>query len=131
VTDSGVLLNQPKLCNCEGYGKWSTENTTEMLKVGCRILPDNWVAGLMANAARCRANVMRSPGLATVLNPLIGYERAARIAKESLKTGKSVYDLALEARVVTRAQLDALMDPSRITGSPVARRLRKTTQKRR
>jgi aspartate ammonia-lyase len=102
----------------------------EMLKDGCMILSDQCIAGITANAERCRANVMRSPGLATVLNPLIGYERAALIAKESLRTGRSVYDLALAARVVTRAQLEALMDPSRMTGSPVAKRPRKTAQKR-
>jgi aspartate ammonia-lyase len=103
----------------------------EMLSDGCRILADQCLAGITANAERCRANVMRSPGLATVLNPVIGYERAALIAKESLRTGKSVYDLALESRVVTREQLDMLMDPSRMTGSTMAPRMRKRKTTRR
>jgi aspartate ammonia-lyase len=97
-------------------------DSIDMLKDGCRILSDQCVAGITANAARCRANVMRSPGLATVLNPVIGYERAALIAKESLRTGKSVYDLALETRVVTRSQLDALMDPGKMTRPTVPAR---------
>jgi aspartate ammonia-lyase len=93
-----------------------------MLKDGCRILSDQCVVGITANVERCRTNVMRSPGLATVLNPLIGYERAALIAKESLRTGKSVYDLALDMRIVTKKQLDALMDPRRMTGPTVLSR---------
>ena len=101
----------------------------EMLSDGCRILADQCVAGITANAEHCRANVMRSPGLATVLNPVIGYERAALIAKESLRTGTSVYDLALESRIITREQLDELMDPSRMTGLTVARA--RTRRKRR
>jgi aspartate ammonia-lyase len=102
----------------------------EMLKDGCRILSDQCVAGITANAERCRANVLRSPGLATVLNPLIGYERAALIAKESLRTGRSVYDLALEARVVTREQLEALMDPSRMTGPTGLQKAQRTARKK-
>jgi aspartate ammonia-lyase len=97
-------------------------DSIEMLKDGCRILSDRCVAGITANVERCRSNVMRSPGLATVLNPLIGYERAALIAKESLRAGRSVYDLALEMRIVTKEQLDALMDPRRLTGPSVPMR---------
>jgi len=94
-------------------------DSIEMLKDGCRILSDRCVSGITANVERCRANVMRSPGLATALTPLIGYERAASIAKESLKTGTSVFDLALDMRIVTKEQLDALMDPRRMTGPTV------------
>lgn len=99
----------------------------EMLKDGCGILADRCVSGITANVERCRRNVMNSPGLATVLNPLIGYERAALIAKESLRTGKSVFDLALETRIATREQLDALMDPARMTGPTVRRKNRKVS----
>ncbi len=95
-------------------------DSIEMLKDGCRILSDRCVSGITANVERCRANVLRSPGLATALTPLIGYERAASIAKKSLTTGASVFDLALAMRIVTRQQLDALMDPRRMTGPTVS-----------
>lgn len=94
-------------------------DSIEMLKDGCRILADQCVAGITANVDRCIGNVLRSPGLATILNPIIGYERAALIAKEALRTGKSVYDLALETRIVTKEQLIALMDPRKMTGPTV------------
>ena len=97
-------------------------DSIEMLKDGCRILSDRCVSGITANVERCRANVLRSPGLATALTPLIGYERAASIAKKSLTTGASVFDLALAMRIVTREQLDALMDPRRMTGPTVSAR---------
>jgi len=106
-------------------------DSIDMLKDGCRILSDQCVAGITANVERCRANVMRSPGLATVLNPVIGYERAALIAKEALRTGKSVYDLALETRIVTREQLDALMDPRKMTGPTVPAQAKKRAKAKR
>ncbi|MCX6136183.1 MAG: aspartate ammonia-lyase [Ignavibacteriales bacterium] len=83
--------------------------SARMLKDGCRILADRCVRGITADAERCRANVERSPGLATLLNPFIGYERAASIAKECLKTGRPVYDLVLEKGWMDKKSLDNLM----------------------
>ena len=55
------------------------------------------------------------PALVTALNPYIGYARSSEIAKEALATGKRVYDLVLESKLMTREDLDALLRPEVLT----------------
>jgi aspartate ammonia-lyase len=59
--------------------------------------------------------VQSSIGLVTALVPIIGYEQSAAIAKEALKTGRSVYDLVLHKGLLTRAQLDDMLRPENMT----------------
>ena len=58
--------------------------------------------------------VERSPMLATALNPIIGYDEGAKIAKESIKTGRSIRELA-EQKGVSRAALKKALDLGRMT----------------
>ncbi|MFK4763854.1 aspartate ammonia-lyase [Desulfobaculum sp. SPO524] len=83
----------------------------DMLRRGCRILQDRCVSGITANRERCREMVEQSIGIVTPLNPIIGYEKSAAIAKEALETGKSVYDLVLEHKVLTKEKLDEILSP--------------------
>ena len=83
------------------------------------VLTSRCVRGITANREVCRGYVERSIGLVTALNPLLGYERSSGIAKEALSTGASVYDLVIDKGLLTRAELDAILDPSRMT-SPLA-----------
>ena len=66
-----------------------------------RLFADRCVAGIEADVERCLAYAESSPSLGTSLNPYIGYERAAEIVKESVKTGRSVRDIVVER--VTRS----------------------------
>jgi aspartate ammonia-lyase len=59
--------------------------------------------------------VERSIGLVTALNPVLGYERSASIAKEALKTGGNVYDLVLEKGWLSKEQLDEMLKPENMT----------------
>jgi aspartate ammonia-lyase len=79
------------------------------------------VAGILADVARCRAYFETSPALATILNPIIGYLAAAEVAKESVKRGIPIPQLVLEKGLLTREQLDALLDPKAITSMADAR----------
>ncbi len=69
------------------------------------------IDGILANEENCRLYVKQSIGIVTALKPFIGYEKSTEIAKEALKTGKSVYDLVLEKGVLTKEQLDTILDP--------------------
>jgi len=64
----------------------------------CRTLTEKCVRGITANAAHAEDMVRRSIGIVTQLNPIIGYEAAADIAKEALRTGKSVHDIVVSER---------------------------------
>ena len=73
------------------------------------------LAGMDANAELCRAEVERSIALATGLNPHIGYEQAAALAKEALATGKTIRELAREKKLLSEEQLSEALDPWRMT----------------
>jgi aspartate ammonia-lyase len=73
------------------------------------------ISGIEANRERCLAYVQNSIGLVTALNPVLGYERSAAIAKEALDTGASVYSLVLEKGWLSKEQLDDLLTPENMT----------------
>jgi aspartate ammonia-lyase len=79
------------------------------------VLSSRCIAGITANRERCRDYLERSPALATFLNPIIGYERAAEIAKESAATGRSVVALVREKKILTEAELRALFSKENLT----------------
>jgi aspartate ammonia-lyase len=86
-----------------------------ILKNACVTLATRCVSGIRANEERCRYYVQNSIGLVTALNPVIGYEKSAAIAKEALASGGSVYDLVLQKGWLTKEKLDDLLSPANMT----------------
>ena len=80
-----------------------------------RVFAERCVAGLEADEARCRELVDRSLMLVTALNPHIGYDRAAAVAKEALATGRTLREIVLEKKLLDAATLDAALDPRAMT----------------
>jgi aspartate ammonia-lyase len=78
------------------------------------------VEGLTANVERMKAYVDNSVGVITAINPHVGYETAARIAREANVSGKPVRELILRDKVLTKAQLDAILDPFEMTKPGIA-----------
>ncbi|HEX4056650.1 MAG TPA: class II fumarate hydratase [Tepidisphaeraceae bacterium] len=87
----------------------------ELLSRAARIFADRCVAGLEANAQRCAELVEQSLAMCTSLAPAIGYDKAAEIAKESFKTGKTVRQIAAEKKLMSDADLKKALDPMRMT----------------
>jgi aspartate ammonia-lyase len=85
------------------------------LTAACRTLGERCVRGITANRERARELLDSSTALVTALNPYIGYARASEIAKEALATGRRVYDLVLERKLLSREELDALLRPEVLT----------------
>jgi len=83
----------------------------QMLPRAIRTLSRLCVTGITANAEVCRRYVENSIGLVTALNPHIGYENSTRIAKEALESGKSVFDLVLEHKLMSREKLEEILRP--------------------
>ena len=69
------------------------------------------IDGITANPEHCRNMVEHSIGIVTALKPYIGYALSTEIAKEALETGGSVYNLVLEKNILTKEQLDKILDP--------------------
>ncbi|HEV2979508.1 MAG TPA: aspartate ammonia-lyase [Casimicrobiaceae bacterium] len=85
------------------------------LRNGCLTLAERCVKGITANREHLRASVEHSIGIVTALNPYIGYANATEIAQQALKTGKSVYDLVLEKKLLSKEELDAILQPDVLT----------------
>jgi fumarate hydratase class II len=86
-----------------------------LLASASRVLADKAVAGIVANEETCSGYIEISPSMATALNPLIGYDKAAEIAKRSFKERRPVRELAAEMTDLTPAQIDHALDPRRQT----------------
>ena len=88
-------------------------NTFRVFRLHC-------VEGITANGERMKAYVDQSVGVITAINPHVGYETAARIAREANLTGKPVRELILRDQVLTKEQLDAILDPFEMTRPGIA-----------
>ncbi|MFF3314025.1 aspartate ammonia-lyase [Streptomyces sp. NPDC003035] len=87
------------------------------LRAACLTLAERCVVGITANTDALRATVENSIGLATALNPHIGYTAATAIAQEALLTGRSVAELTLEKGLLPAARIAELLTPERLTGT--------------
>ena len=83
----------------------------EMLVNAMNTLREKCVVGITANPEVCRRMVYNSIGLVTALNPYLGYETSTMLAKEALQTGKGIYDLVLEHRLMSEEELHKVLLP--------------------
>lgn len=75
----------------------------------CNALREKCVVGITANASRTQDMVMQSIGIVTQLNPILGYEQSAAIAREALDSGKSIYDISVkERKLITQEKWDEI-----------------------
>jgi fumarate hydratase class II len=89
--------------------------SVRLLAAVSRVFADKALAGLTANADTCRDYIEISPSMATALNPLIGYDKAAEIAKRAFKERRPVRELAREMTALSPADIEAALDPARQT----------------
>ncbi|MFD3448399.1 aspartate ammonia-lyase [Microbacteriaceae bacterium 4G12] len=87
---------------------------------GFRTFTDHCLVGIEANEDRMKKYVERSVGIITAVNPHIGYEVAARIAREAILTGKPVRELCLKYDVLSEEELDLILDPYEMTHPGIA-----------
>lgn len=83
----------------------------EMLVNAMNTLREKCIVGITANEEVCRRMVYNSIGLVTALNPYLGYETSTMLAKEALETGKGIYDLVLEHKLMSEEELHKVLRP--------------------
>jgi fumarate hydratase class II len=86
-----------------------------ILRNACDVFAEKCVAGITANEKRCRELVELSMAMVTALAPKIGYDRAAEIAKESARTGKTIREICLEKKILPEGELNDALDPVKMT----------------
>ena len=83
------------------------------------------IEGIEANKKHCEEQVRHSIGIVTALKPYIGYSNCTEIAKEALDSGKSVYDLVLERNLLSKKQLDVILNPKNMIHPSMIEDIRK------
>jgi fumarate hydratase class II len=86
-----------------------------------RLLADSSIAGMKVRRGNVAAALDRNPILVTALNPIIGYERAAAIAKRAYREGRPVFDVALEDSGLPATDLRKLLDPAALARGGIHR----------
>jgi fumarate hydratase, class II len=89
--------------------------SAELLGIGSRNLADHALAGFTVNHARLQDALARNPILVTALNPVIGYEKGAAIAKKAYAEGRPILDVAAEMTQLSVDELRRLLDPKTLT----------------
>ncbi len=89
--------------------------SVRLLAKSARAFVEFCLEGLKANPDRCEAGIEQSLSMVTSLAPLIGYEKAAELAKVAMKTGKTIRELCLEEQVLPEKELAEALDPRRMT----------------
>jgi fumarate hydratase class II len=91
----------------------------ELLASSSRLLADKAIATFKVNEAKLKEALSRNPILVTALNPIIGYQKAAQIAKTAYSEGRPIIDVALEHTELDRAQLETLLNPEKLTAGGI------------
>jgi len=87
-----------------------------LLAAASKNFADKCVSGIKADREHCEEMIEKSLAMVTSLSPRIGYDAAAKIAKEAYQTGRTVREIALEKKVLPPEELDKLLDPRTMTG---------------
>ena len=93
----------------------ATLESIRLMAAGSRAFVDFCVDEMEANQEQCEASVEKSLSMVTSLNPHIGYEKAAALAKEAFKTGRTIRELCREEGVLPDATLNDALDPWKMT----------------
>lgn len=94
---------------------YNLNQSVTLLAKASRVLADQAIQGFTVNEERIGTLVGRNPIIVTALNPVIGYETGAKIAKQAYAEGRLVKDVALEKTSLTSEELDRLLDPRQLT----------------
>jgi len=90
-------------------------DSAKLLGGACAMFTDNLLADLEPDEERCRALIEGSLAMCTSLAPVVGYDKAAAIAKQAFAEGKTVRQLALEQHLLPKGELDRLLEPFSMT----------------
>jgi fumarate hydratase class II len=93
----------------------SLVSSIQLLSNACEVLAEKAIDGFVVNESVINQSLERNPILVTALNPVIGYELGAKIAKRAYAEDRAVKDVALEMTELGEAEIDRLLDPYKLT----------------
>jgi aspartate ammonia-lyase len=121
-----VMGNDQTLAACSQAGQlelnvmmpmmaYNLLQSLEVLTNGIEAFTERCVRGICADVARCKELAEHSIGLATALNPYIGYSAAAKVAQEAMERGVTLRQVVLEKGYLSGEELDEILDPFSMT----------------
>ena len=121
-----VMGNDTTVAMCGAAGQFElnvmmpiiSHNLNEMVQVmigAVRAFTDKLIVGLIANRETAESWLSRNPILVTALNPIIGYNKGAEVAKKALAERKSVKEIVLEMELMTEEEVDKALDARKMT----------------
>lgn len=116
----GVEAGQFELNVMEPVIAYLLFNSMTYLANAARTLREKCVAGIKPNIERCRELVDHSVGIITALNPHIGYQQSAAIAREAIETGKPVRQIVLEKGLMSEEVMNVILSPAEMTKPGIA-----------
>ena len=114
VTASGISSNLD-LCTMMPVMAHNLLQSVRLLARASDVFREKCIEGLQPNLEKIKRDSELSTAIVTRLNPIIGYEKAAELAKESMKTGKTVKELVIEKGILPKAEAEKLLDPKALT----------------
>ena len=93
---------------------FSMFESIEMMTKAMTTLRDKCIIGITANEEHCRNLVYNSIGIVTALLPFLGYETCSRLARRAMETGKGIYELILDEKLMTKQELDEMLKPEKM-----------------
>ena len=108
---SAVLINEIMYNPSTAQGDDSDLESIELLANSSKVLAQKCVQGIKVNKKRCEELVEQSLAMVTALAPVIGYDQAAKIAKEAHRTGKTVREVVKAKKLLDEKKLDKLLNP--------------------
>ena len=103
------------LCTMMPVMSQRLQQNIELLSNVAKVLAHKCIDGIAANVDLLLKYAESSPAISTKLNPIIGYEKAAEIAKEAGRTGKSVKEIVVEKGLLTKEEAEKVLDPKHLT----------------
>ncbi|MBS7350651.1 MAG: aspartate ammonia-lyase, partial [Comamonas sp.] len=110
-----VEAGQLQLNAFEPLMAWALHKSLKHLASACNTLQVNCVEGIEANTALLDSRIKESVTLVTALNPLIGYEKSAQIAKAAIASGKPIADVAEELGIMSKEKMQSLLVADKLT----------------
>lgn len=89
--------------------------STHILTNALKVMRELCINGIKANTEQCEKYASQTSQIVTALNPVIGYNKAAELTKEALRTNKTVIELVREHKLLTEEQIKDLLDPMKLT----------------
>ena len=115
AVDYAVQAGQLELNVMMPAMSFNTLMSMQILRTSLAVLTTRCIEGIQCDEERCRRYAELSPSIVTALNPYIGYAKGAEVVKEALATGKTIPQVVLEKKLMSKEDLARILDPFKMT----------------